>query len=900
MKIHLLSVDEAIQSLGSQRGGLTSTEVQRRLAEYGKNRIEEVRRESLLWRFAKEFTHFFALILWVAAGLCFFSAWHDPGQGWNKVGIAIVAVIVINGAFAFWQEWRIEKTLAALKDLLPHRTQVLREGCVQVVAVEQLVPGDVLMLEAGDSIPADCRLVEAYGVRVNNASVTGESLPQAREAAPEEHNGEVLHAKNVLLAGTSMVAGQAKAVVYATGPRTEFGRIAHLSQAGAELASPLMKEMDRLSKIIAALAVVIGMIFFVAGWMIVGISIWKAFIFAIGVIVALVPEGLLATLTLSLVLGTQRMAKRNVLIRYLPSVEALGATTVICTDKTGTLTQNRMTVAQIHLAGTNDIVGVQHVSPQASMTHSLFFQAAYFCHDLRSGRDMLLGDPMEIALVDMAKQFLPDIAAFPKLHEIPFDTDRLRQSVVHALPDGARLFCKGAPESVLPLCSYIAIDGVLRPFTTDEREQVRVRQEAMAAQGLRVLAIAYRHLESPWEHQDLEQSMVFAGLAGLEDPPRPEVPEAIRLCCAAGIRVIMVTGDHPRTATAIARKIGLTGDDGVVVITGDKLRTLSDTQLMLALDAPEVVFARIAADQKRRIVEVLKQKGHTVAVTGDGVNDAPALKSAHIGIAMGIAGTDVAKESADMILLDDNFASIVSAIEEGRAVFDNIRKFLTYILTSNVAELMPFLAFTLFNLPLGLTLIQVLLVDLGTDSLPAVGLGAEGPEPQVMQRPPRAAHERLFDMKLAVRAFLSLGLMEALAAMAAFLFMLDSEGWRYGQQLENTDPVYIAATTACLVAVIVMQIMNVFLCRSATRSVFSMRWFDNPAVIGGVLFEIALIVFVVYTPAGNALFATSPLSAGAWLFVIPFALAMLLLDELLKQLSVRGFSIFHHSGRRLP
>ena len=899
MKIHMLSVDEAIQSLGGQRGGLTQAEAQRRLSEYGPNRIEEVGRESLLWRFAREFTHFFALILWVAAGLCFFSEWHDPDQGWSKVGIAIVAVIIINGAFAFWQEWRIEKTLAALKDLLPHRTQVLREACVQVVTVEQLVPGDMLMLEAGDSIPADCRLVEAYGVRVNNASVTGESLPQVREASSEEHNGEVLHAKNVLLAGTSMVAGQAKAVVYATGARTEFGRIAHLSQSGGELTSPLMKEMERLSKIIAMLAVVIGMIFFVAGWMIVGISIWKAFIFAVGVIVALVPEGLLATLTLSLVLGTQRMAKRNVLIRYLPSVEALGATTVICTDKTGTLTQNRMTVTQIYLAGMNDVVDMQTVSSPMQVAHAMFFQAAYFCHDLRSGRDVLLGDPMEIALVDMAQRYLQETPAFPKLHEIPFDTERLRQSVVHALPDGAHLFCKGAPESVLPLCSHMVLDGVLRPFTPVEREQVRARQEAMAEQGLRVLAIAHRHLDN-WAHQEVEQGMVFAGLAGLEDPPRTEVPEAIRLCRAAGIRVIMVTGDHPRTATAIARKIGLTSDDGAVVITGDKLRTLSDTQLMLALDAPEILFARIAADQKRRIVEVLKQKGHTVAVTGDGVNDAPALKSAHIGIAMGIAGTDVAKESADMILLDDNFASIVSAIEEGRAVFDNIRKFLTYILTSNVAELMPFLAFTLFNLPLGLTLIQVLLVDLGTDSLPAVGLGAEGPEPQVMQRPPRAAHERLFDMKLAVRAFISLGLMEALAAMAAFLFMLYSEGWRYGQQLGNTDPVYITATTACLVAVIVMQIMNVFLCRSATRSVFAMRWFDNPAVMGGVLFEIALIVFVVYTPAGNALFATSPLAAGAWLFVIPFALAMLLLDELLKQMSARGFSIFHHSGRRLP
>ena len=351
MKIHLFSIDEAIASLGSSPDGLTHAQAAARLKEYGANRVEEIAGEPLLLRFLKEFTHFFALILWVAAGLCFFSDWHDPDQGWNKVGFAIIGVIVINGVFAFWQEWRIEKTLAALKNLLPHQVDVLREGAVSVLPGEQLVPGDILLLEAGDNIPADCRLIEAYGVRVNNASVTGESLPQARDAAPVAHNGELIHARNILLAGTALVSGQAKAVVYATGARSEFGRIAHLTQTGAELSSPLKKEMARLSRIIVLLAIAIGFVFFAAGWLITGISIWKAFIFAVGIIVAMVPEGLLATLTLSLVLATQRMAKRNVLIRYLPSVETLGSTTVICTDKTGTLTQNKMKVTQVFLPG---------------------------------------------------------------------------------------------------------------------------------------------------------------------------------------------------------------------------------------------------------------------------------------------------------------------------------------------------------------------------------------------------------------------------------------------------------------------------------------------------------------------------------------------------------------------
>ena len=892
MKIHFLGIDEALASLGSSADGLTHAKVRRRLKEYGLNRVEEIPGEPLILRFFKEFTHLFALILWVAAGLCFFSEWHDPDQGWSKVGFAIIGVIVINGSFAFWQEWRIEKTLAALKNLLPHQAEVLRDGAVSELPVEQLVPGDILLLESGDNIPADCRLIEAYGVRVNNASVTGESLPQARDAEPCIRNGELIHAGNVLLAGTALVSGQAKAVVYATGAHTEFGKIAHLTQTGTELVSPLKKEMARLSRIIAFLAIAIGVVFFIAGWLLTGIPMWKAFIFAVGIIVALVPEGLLATLTLSLVLGTQRMAKRNVLIRYLPSVETLGSTTVICTDKTGTLTQNRMTVTQIFFAGDADAHRIPEWAPPLSEAQRHFLLTAFFCHDLRNGNHdgvaALLGDPMEIALVEMAQKSLPELPNYQKLHEIPFDTDRLRLSTVQALPDGPHLYCKGAPEAVLPLCSRMLIDGELRDFTEEHRQQVRRAQDAMAGQGLRVLALAHRHLDEGWQDGDPEQQMIFAGLTGLEDPPRPEVPEAIRRCGEAGIRVIMVTGDHPRTAAAIARQIGMTKTDSVVVMTGEQLRTISDIQLMLALDAEEIIFARIAADQKRRIVDVLKAKGQIVAVTGDGVNDAPALKSAHIGIAMGITGTDVAKEAADMVLLDDNFASIVSAIEEGRAVFDNIRKFLTYILTSNIPELIPYLAFTLFKVPLGLTLIQILLIDLGTDSLPAVGLGAEKPDQQVMQKPPRPKDERLFDLKLALRAFLLLGLMEALAAMASFFFVLNSGGWEYGQELAAHDPLYVQATTACLAAVIVMQIVNVFVCRSAARSVFSAGWLKNPVILAGIVFEVALILFVVYTPWGNALFGTAPIAASTWLIVIPFALAMLLLDELRKRFVSRS------------
>ena len=495
---------------------------------------------------------------------------------------------------------------------------------------------------------------------------------------------------------------------------------------------------------------------------------------------------------------------------------------------------------------------------------------------------------MEIALVETAERFISTLPACKKLDEIPFDVSRMRLSTVHTTPEGPMLFCKGAPEMVIPLCDRILDDSKVCPFDSHLRAKIRQAQEAMAGQGLRVIAMSYRPLNDDWQRAEVEANLIFAGLAGLEDPPRPEVPEAFRKCREAGIAVIMVTGDHPFTAKAIGREIGLIRSDEPLVITGDELRALTDTQLRLALDTPEIIFARVGADQKRRIVEALKRKGHVVAATGDGVNDAPALKSAHIGIAMGISGTDVAKEAADMVLLDDNFASIVNAVEEGRAVFSNIRKFLTYILAHNVPELIPYLVFSLFSVPLALTPIQILSIDMGTDSLTALGLGVEKPDPRMMQRPPRSQHQRLFDWPLALRAYVFLGAIEAAIAMAAFLFVLHSAGWRYGHALSMRSPLYMRATTACFSAIVVLQIVNVFLCRSATRSIFSSGLLGNPLIWGGVIVEIALVVLIGYTSIGNSIFGTAPIGVKAWLFILPFAAVMLVAEELRKSI-VRGW-----------
>jgi calcium-translocating P-type ATPase len=585
------------------------------------------------------------------------------------------------------------------------------------------------------------------------------------------------------------------------------------------------------------------------------------------------------------------MAKRNALIRHLPSVEALGSATVICTDKTGTLTQNKMEVNNLYLNG--QLIKRMDIKrqPKFAKVYRRFFEDALLCHNLKetiiAGKPEFLGDPMEIALVRLAKTFLGESISYPKINEVPFDTDRKRLSTVHQTPDGTVLYCKGALEMLLPLCTLVQLGEEIVPLTLDIQQAYINALETMAAEGLRILAFAWRELKEGHDISSEERNLILSGLVGLEDPPRPEVPDAIQKCHDAGIKVIMVTGDHPHTALAIGRQIGQIQSDTPVIITGEQLRKLSETQLRLALDAPDIIFARVGADQKMRIVSALKKMNHVVAVTGDGVNDAPALKMADIGIAMGIIGTDVAKESADMILLDDNFASIVAAIEEGRAVYDNIRKFLSYILTSAIPELVPYLFFALFNIPLPLTIIQILAVDLGTDMLPALGLGANAPAQGIMARPPKRRNERLLNWPLLLRSYLFLGLLEALAAMTTYYFVLHGGGWSWGEALGTENKLYQQATTACLASIIIMQIVNVFLCKTPERSLFGSTIFSNQLILWGVALELTLILSIVYTPWGQIIFGTAAIEANVWLFMLPFAAGMLLLEEVRKWVSIK-------------
>lgn len=889
MKIHQLSPGEALKSLKSSHDGLSQNEALRRLKEFGPNQIDKVAPESLLISFLKEFIHFFALILWLAAGLAFFADYRQPGEGMGTLGYAILGVIVINGLFAFWQQFRAERAVAALEKLLPHYVKVLRDNNIGLILATHLVPGDVILLQEGDNVSADCRIIEAFSLRVNNATVTGESMPKARDAEPSSEE-DLLHGRNTLLAGTSVVSGEGRAVVFATGMHTEFGKIAHLTQTTSSGSSPLQLEITRLSRIVVAIAFSLGVTFFFIG-QVIGLSFWENFIFAIGIIVALVPEGLLPTLTLALAMSTQRMAKRNALIRHLPSVEALGSATVICTDKTGTLTQNRMEINKLYVNGQVITRFEAKRQPKLAKVYRRFFEDALLCHNLKetviAGKPEFLGDPMEIALVRFAKTCLGETISYPKINEVPFDTDRKRLSTVHQTTDGPVLYCKGALEMLLPLCTHVQLGEKIVPVNVDIQQAFINALEKMASEGLRVLAFAWRELKVGHDVGSEEHDLILSGLVGLEDPPRPEVPDAIQKCHEAGIKVIMVTGDHPHTALAIGRQIGQIQSDTPVIITGEQLRRLSETQLRLALDAPDIIFARVGADQKMRIVSALKKMNHIVAVTGDGVNDAPALKMADIGIAMGIMGTDVAKESADMILLDDNFASIVAAIEEGRAVYDNIRKFLSYILTSAVPELVPYLFFALFNIPLPLTIIQILAVDLGTDMLPALGLGANPPAQGIMTRPPKGRNERLLNWPLLLRAYLFLGLLEASAAMTAYYLVLHSGGWAWGEALGINDTLYQQATTACLASIIIMQIVNVFLCKTPDRTLFGSAIFSNRLILWGVILEITLILVIIYTPWGQMIFGTAPFPLSVWLFMLPFGVAMLLLEEMRKWASTK-------------
>ncbi len=881
MKIQALEIEEVFSRLVTSENGLTEEEARRRLSEFGFNEIKEIKKKPLPLRFFTQLTHFLAIILWIGAGLAFLSEYLRPGEGMLTLGFAIVSVIFINAIFTFIQEYRAEKALDELKKLLPFFVSVIRDGKKKEIHVKEVVPGDLILVSAGDKIPADARIIESVALKVNNAPLTGESEPMIRDK--RIFLGEFIESPNIAFAGTTVLSGSGKAVVFVTGMRTEFGRIAHLTGTVEAGLSPLQKEIVKVTRVVAFIAAIMGIAFFAIGYL-VGRTFWENYLFAIGIIVANVPEGLLPTVTLSLAMGSQRMAKKKALIKTLTSVETLGSVTVICTDKTGTITQNKMEVKSTWTADGRE------------QTTDSLLKIASFCNDAEFLDGEYRGEPTETALLKYSREKIGDLRS-ERMSEIPFDSDRKRMTTVNIIPPGLSFlkenagglvaFTKGAMEGILPLCTHILINEEKIPINENLREESINACHLLMDTGLRVLTFAYKAIEGV-RTEEIESNMVFAGLIGLEDPPRPEVPEAIKKCQDAGIKVIMITGDGSRTALAISREIGLV--KGMpVIIEGDEFLMMSDRELIKNLSEKEIIFARMTPKHKMRVVSILKEEGERVAVTGDGVNDAPALKKADIGIAMGITGTDVAKEASDMVLLDDNFATIVNAVEEGRGVYENIRKFVSYIFSSNIPEIVPYLSYALLRIPLPLTIMQILAVDLGTDMLPALALGAEKPTEELMKRPPRDPKERLLNLKLVSRAYFFLGPIEAAAGLFSFFYVLKAGGWKWGEVLNPDNLVYLQATTACLTAIIITQIANVFACRSFKESVFSIGLFSNTLIFFGIAFEILLQLFIVYHPWGNKIFSTAPIASGIWLLLIPFAVILFLSEEMRKLISRKLF-----------
>lgn len=851
--------------------GLTSVDARERRRLDGANTLPEPARPPAWRKLAEQLVHFFALMLWFAGALAIVG-------GLPELGVAIFVVVVVNAVFAFAQEHRAERAAEELRALLPRFATVVRDGVRTVVDAADLVVGDLVVLEGGDRISADLRCASSHGLQLDTSLLTGESVPERMDRT------------DLLAAGTFVVEGEGTAVVVATGANTRLAGIALLTARAERPQTPLARELHRLVRTIALVAVGCGVGFF-ALTLLLDTPPSDGFVFAIGITVALVPEGLLPTVTLSLAVGAQRMASQDALVRRLESVETLGSTTFICTDKTGTLTQNRMNVVEVWTpSGTARIAGVGYEpsavvdvdpGPDAARLQRL----AVVARRCSSGRATLVdgswvarGDPMEAAIDALARRVGADadrdVLDDPEVGRLPFDARRRRSSVRTA----THVLVKGAPDSVLDVC-------------VGSLEKARAAVEDLSARGLRVLAVAERRLDAApsdalaTASTSAERDLTLLGLLALEDPPRPDAADAIASCRRAGIRLAMITGDHPATAAAIATEVGLRLPGAPVLVGAD----LGDDEQVLGalVDRDGVVVARVTPEDKLRIARALRGRGHVVAMTGDGVNDGPALREADIGIAMGASGTDVAREAADLVLLDDHFSTIVAAVRQGRATFHNTRRFLTYHLTDNVAELTPFAIWALSGsrIPLALGVLQILALDIGTDTLSAAALGAEAPAAGVLDEPPAAGP--LLDRTVASRAFAVLGPTEVLFEMAAFGAGLAAAGWRPGDQAP-TGPALAAASGAAFCAVVAGQTANAFACRSRTRPAWQVPLRSNRFLLAAALVEVVVAATCIAVPAiAGALEHGAP-PAAAWPFILAAAPAVLVADASWKAVRRRA------------
>jgi len=869
-KWYQIEAQAAVEELGSNRAGLSGAEASHRLSSFGPNELKETGAKSPWLILLDQFKELMVVILIIAAVI-------SALLGDFKDAIAIGAIVLLNAILGFSQEYRAEKAMAALKKLAVPSVKVRRDGQVREIPAAKLVPGDLVLLEAGNFVAADCRVLECADLQTQESALTGESMPVRKASnALDQPDLALGDRRNMVYMGTYITAGRGEALVTETGMRTELGRIAGMIQTVEKEATPLQKRLGQLGKVLAAAALFLVLLIFVLGWLR-GDDLTVLFLTAVSIAVAAVPEGLPAVMTIALTLGAQRMLKRRALIRKLSAVETLGSVTVICSDKTGTLTENQMAATIFQLAGSR--VEVQDRNSEdyrdqcPELTEpgfNLMLAGAALCNDAvigtnadKSNAAIPLGDPTETALVVAAARsglLKPELdRLLPRVAEVPFSSERKRMTTVHrfasdsgpvplrvrmACPDGefaCIAFTKGAVDVLLGLSDAVWVNEHPASMNDEWRERLSAENDQLAANGMRVLGVAFRCLKTPpvkIEAEGLECGLTFVGMIGMIDPPRPEAASAVAICRTAGIRPMMITGDHPLTARYIAGQLGISGNDGVV--TGPELERTSPEELD-HLTESAAVYARVSPEHKLRIVEGLHRRGHIVAMTGDGVNDAPALKKADIGVAMGITGTDVSKEAADMVLLDDNFASIVAAVEEGRVIYDNMRKFIRYILGTNSGEIWLMLLSPFFGMPLPLLPLQILWMNLVTDGLPALALGVEPPESDTMRRPPRPPRESLFARGLG-RQIVWVGMLMGLLSLALGYFYWSAH-----------DPTW---QTMVFTTLTLSQMANVMAIRSERRSLFAIGLRSNMPLLGAVGLTVVFQLALVYVPFLQSIFKT--------------------------------------------
>lgn len=882
IKYYTMTAEEAVRSLQSSIAqGLSSEEVAKRQQQYGLNEFEKKKGKSLFSKFIAQFKSFMIIVLLVAAAISGVVGYLE-GEGFTDA-IIILAIVIINAIIGVAQEAKAEQSLEALEKMSAPQCKVIRNGQVEVVESRELVPGDIVLLDTGDSIPADLRLIEAVNLKIQDAALTGESAPEEKFIHPIESEDVPLGDRdNLGFSSSTVTYGRGKGVVIATGMQTEVGKIASMIQSVPEFQTPLQHKLEQLGKNLGIAALLICALIFVVG-ILYGNSPIEMFMIAVSLAAAAIPEGLPVVSTIVLAVGVQRLAKRNAIVRTLPSVETLGSTTVICSDKTGTLTQNRMTVVRLY---TNQEVREIESIEQLSDEQSRLIQVAVLANDAKlseeNGTYKTAGDPTETALIDLGLRF--DIhknkldTTLPRKEEIPFDSDRKLMTTVHQLADNRYEVCtKGGLDELLSCCDSILIKGEVVALTDAHLEDIRKANTSLAENALRVLSMAGKVIDRLPEKihpESLETGLTFVGMMGMIDPPRPEVKVAVEKCREAGIKPVMITGDHQITAVAIARQLGIMQDDDKA-LSGSDVEKMSDDELLQNVHSI-AVYARVSPEHKVRIVKAFQRSGDVVAMTGDGVNDAPALKLADIGTAMGIVGTDVSKEAADIVLTDDNFSTIVAAVEEGRRIFDNILKAIQFMLSTNIGEIVVLLTAVLANWATPLLSIHILWINLVTDSLPALALSVDPADPDAMKRPPVNARQNIMNRGFTLRVLLQGAMIGGLSLLAYWIGLQTSA--RYGLSAEAQIDVARTMTFAVLAFT---QITHVFNVRSTYYSAFR-GMFSNKLLLGALAIVIGLMLIVLEIPALHDIFHLASLSQEQWLWVLGLSFAPLLIVEVVK------------------